>query len=248
MIVYLDNLRLKLAHQIARFLSKTGVTPNQVTVSRLVLSIPSSIYFFSRGDYFHNLIGLALYLFSVPLDWVDGALARMMKKESALGGWLDTTFDRVLMLSVLASIFYAGVSSESSQRWSLLAIFFFSTFFFLTTLLSDFDRRFNLDFPGYQKMREEMEQGKRKPKTIDRLLINFLTVHQNSLTKFCFCISYPLFVGIIVNRLWLTFVFVALMFVVRSLGLLFIVWRAVWRGETDSELVKILRERMKNDV
>lgn len=244
MIAYLDKLRRRISYQIAKVLARTKITPNQVTIFRLVLSIPSSLYFFSRGDYFHNLVGLAIYVLLVPLDWVDGDLARITNQVSALGRWLDVTFDRVLMLVVLASIFYAGMVSESGQVWSFLAVLFFLVFFFLTTLLSDFDQMFNLEFNRYSQIREGMYKLEKAPTLLDRVLINFLTVHRNSLTKFLFCISYPLFVGIIINQLLLTFTFITLMFSLRTLGLLFIMYRVVRKGKTDSALTAVLREYM----
>lgn len=242
MIVYLDKLRLRIAHQVACLLAKTKVTPNQITILRFIIAAPVSGYLFSRGDYLHNLLGLAVYVPLVVVDWVDGELARMTNQTSALGKFLDDTLDRILVTIVLASIFYAGMISENGQAWVLLAVLFFPVFFFLTTLLSDFDQMFNLEFSRYAEVRERMHRLGEKPKLIDRVLINFLTVHQNSLTKFCFCISYPLFLGIVINELLLTFSFITLMFSLRALGLCFIIYRVVRRGGTDSALTAVLRE------
>lgn len=241
MLVLLDKFRAQLAYRAAEKLSKTGITPNQITIFRFVISLPATLYFFSRGEYFYNLIGLAVYLLLVPLDWVDGDLARLTGQSSSLGKWLDDTTDRILVLAVLGSLFYAGMVADP-LRWGLLTLGFFSIHFFLTTLLEDFKDRFNLDFAQYAEVEEEaLSSG--NPSLLDRLLVNFLNVHRSSLTKFLFCISYPLFVGIIIDRLFLTFVFLMITFSLRSIGIMFLMYAAAKEGQTKSRLVEILRRR-----
>lgn len=244
MIVYLDQLRLKVAYQIAKVLAKTKITPNQITILRFIIAAPVSAYLFSRGEYLYNLLGLIFYVPLAIIDWVDGSLARLTGQSSSLGKFLDITFDRVLMLVVLLSIFYAGIVSSGDEKWGILTILFFSVYLFLTASLSDFDQLFNLEFNRYPEVIEKIYQLDENPKLIDRLLINFLDVHRNSITRFCFCISYPLFVGIITNQLLLTFVFITFMFGLRVGGVLFIIYRVVRRGRTDSTLTKVLRKYM----
>jgi len=244
MIVFLDKLRAQLAYKIAKKLSKTGVTPNEITIFRFVISLPATLYFFSRGQYFYNLIGLAIYVLLVPLDWVDGDLARLTGQSSLLGKWLDDTTDRVLMLSVLGSLFYVGIVSDSF-RWGLLTLGFFAAYFFLTTLLEDFKNHFNLDFSQYAEVEKETLSSGR-PSLPDRLLVNFLNVHRNSFSKFLFCISYPLFAGIIADCLFSTFIFLTITFTVRSLGIMFLMYSVAKDKRTDSRLVAVLRRRLTN--
>ena len=245
MIVYLDRLRAQLAYNIAKILSKTGVTPNQITIFRFVISFPSTLYFFSRGEHLYHLVGLAIYLLLVPLDWVDGDLARLTGKSSPLGKWLDDTSDRVLVLLVLGGLFYSGIAADP-RRWGFLALFFFLIYFFVTALLEDFKDHFNLDFSQYAKVEEEaLSQG--KPSFLDRILVNLLNVHRSSFTKFLFCISYPLFVGIIIDRLFLTFVFLTITFALRSLGIMFLMYSAARSGKTNLRLVEVLRGKLSGE-
>lgn len=242
MIVYLDNIRQKIAYEIAKVLAKTKITPNQITVLRFVLAAPLSMYFFSRGEYLYNLAGLFFYVSLATLDWVDGNLARMTGRTSFLGKWLDDTLDRILMLIVLCSVFYAGIVSDNSLSWAMLGISFFSICLFLTALLSDFDQKFNLEFSIYSEIVKKTYEINANPKLIDRLLLNFLDVHRNSISRFCFCLSYPLLLGIIVNQLWFSFVFMTFMLGLRSAGILFITYRVVKNGQTNSALTRVLRE------
>lgn len=239
MLVFLDKLRARLAYEIAKTLAKTGITPNQITIFRFVISFPATLYFFSRGEHFYNLMGLAVYLLLVPLDWVDGDLARLTNQASPLGKWLDDTSDRILVLAVLGGLFYAGIISEP-LRWGLLALVFFMVHFFLTTLFEDFNRHFGLEFSQYAEVEEEVLSVE-NPSLLDRFLVNFLNVHRNSFSKFLFCISYPLFVGVIVNQLFLTFIFLTITFAIRSLGIMFLMYSSAKGGKTRSRLVEVLR-------
>lgn len=241
MITYLEQIGLKIAHCIAEILAKTKIRPEQIVLFRFIIAAPVSAYLFSRGEYLYNLAGLAVYIPLALLDWVDGHLARITGRTSPLGKWLDETSDRVLMLVVLAGLFYAGLTSSDSRWWVVLSVSYFSTFFFLTTVLYDFDREFNLEFKRYPEVEEEMYRLNPSPSLLDKVLYRLLNVHRNSLTKFCFTVSYPLFLGIITNQLLLTFSFITLMFALRAAGILFLVYRVVKGGETDSALTRVLR-------
>jgi len=241
MITYLEQIGLKVAHRFAEILAKTKIRPEQIVIFRFIIAAPASAYLFSRGEYLYNLAGLAVYIPLSLLDWVDGHLARIAGRTSALGKWLDETSDRLLMLIVLACLFYAGLTSGDSRWWVVLSVLYFSAFFFLTTVLYDFDREFNLEFKRYPEIEKEMYRLNPSPSLLDRLLYSLLYVHQNSLTKFCFTVSYPLFLGIITNQLLLTFTFITSMSALRAAGILFLIYRVVKGGETDSALTRVLR-------
>lgn len=241
MINYLDGLRRRVSYRTAKALAKTSITPNQITLVRFIVAAPARAYFFSRGDHVANLLGLLIYVPLAIVDWVDGDLARLTNQVSALGKFLDDTLDRVLMLLVLGSLFYAGINSPNSLWWGLMAILFFAAHFFLTVLLVNFDHLFGLEFAEYPQI--EVQLSKFSAVSIaDRVLLNFLNVHRNSLSKFLFCISYPLFVGIIINQLLLAFVFITLMLLIRSAGIIIIMYRVLMGRDVGSALTKVLRE------
>jgi len=91
-------------------LARTRVTPNMLTASGVTLCAVGAVlvYFEYRGELlFFWLGGLAFVVGSV-LDILDGALARAGGKQSAFGGFLDSTLDRVgegLMLGSIALVF-----------------------------------------------------------------------------------------------------------------------------------------------
>ncbi len=95
-----------LTEWIVRFLVKTKISPNTLTLIGLALNIAVA-WVLAKG-YF--LAGGLLSLFSGWFDLLDGALARSSKRTTRFGALLDSTLDRfseaVLFLGLL--IFYSG--------------------------------------------------------------------------------------------------------------------------------------------
>jgi CDP-diacylglycerol--glycerol-3-phosphate 3-phosphatidyltransferase len=100
------NLAYRIADPIVRILSKTGVTPNTLTLINLALNIVAA-YVIAIG-YF--LPGGILVLVSGLFDLLDGALARFAKQTTKFGAVLDSTVDRVSEAAILFGllIWYSG--------------------------------------------------------------------------------------------------------------------------------------------
>lgn len=77
---------VKLIGRIFRFLP-----PNLITTLSLVVVFFSG-YFYYLGE---PIIGAVILAISGFLDLVDGSVAKYTKKTTDLGGFLDSTFDRV---------------------------------------------------------------------------------------------------------------------------------------------------------
>ena len=84
----------------ARILSKTGVTPNTLTVMGFLVSVAAGVLI--AKEYF--LVGGLVTLFAGAFDLLDGPLARATGKTSKFGGFLDSTLDRLSEAAVLAGI------------------------------------------------------------------------------------------------------------------------------------------------
>jgi 1L-myo-inositol 1-phosphate cytidylyltransferase / CDP-L-myo-inositol myo-inositolphosphotransferase len=104
-----------------RFLSKvlvhTPVSPNAVSVTSVGIGLVAA-WFFAVGN--HNAVILAalLFQFSAMVDCVDGDLARVLFKESALGKWLDLAGDQVVHVTVFAAM-AAGIMQTGQSRHGL---------------------------------------------------------------------------------------------------------------------------------
>jgi archaetidylinositol phosphate synthase len=84
----------------ARVLSKTGVTPNTLTVMGFLVSVAAGVLI--AMEYF--LIGGLVVLFAGAFDLLDGPVARATGKTTKFGGFLDSTLDRLSEGAVLAGI------------------------------------------------------------------------------------------------------------------------------------------------
>jgi CDP-diacylglycerol--glycerol-3-phosphate 3-phosphatidyltransferase len=91
-------------------LSRTRVTPNQLTAAGVLLCAVGAVlvYFEDRNELLFFWTGAAAFIVGSVLDILDGALARAGGKQSAFGGFLDSLVDRVgegFMLTAVALVF-----------------------------------------------------------------------------------------------------------------------------------------------
>jgi phosphatidylglycerophosphate synthase len=70
-------------------LAQRGIAPNMVTTASFLMALLCGLVL-SQG---HLALGAAILLLSGLLDALDGELARFLKIESALGGFLDSVAD-----------------------------------------------------------------------------------------------------------------------------------------------------------
>lgn len=93
----------KLSGLISGLLSRTPVTPNQITIISLLLGIISG-YFFSFGGYTHNITAGLIFFLSVVFDQCDGEVARLKHTESEFGRTLDIIVDAIVNAAIVAGI------------------------------------------------------------------------------------------------------------------------------------------------
>lgn len=98
--------------QLARFLdrvSKGRITPNQITFMGLIAHIPVALLIGTR----HYLWAAAVFLAIFGLfDTLDGELARLQKRTSLLGMFIDSSTDRIkeiiLYCGIMAALVHTG--------------------------------------------------------------------------------------------------------------------------------------------
>lgn len=105
---------------VARFLAGLGVRPNTVTLVGFILTLGVTVLI-ATGRL--TLSGWLLLLI-LPLDAVDGALARMLDRESCFGAFLDSTLDRLSDASLLGglAIYYLRRDSTAEVVAVLVAL------------------------------------------------------------------------------------------------------------------------------
>jgi CDP-diacylglycerol--glycerol-3-phosphate 3-phosphatidyltransferase len=87
---------------IGRFLNRTGLTPNTVTIFG-VLGSSLAAFFVARGQI---TIGGIVMLIAWPIDALDGTMARLRGDASDWGAFVDSVSDRYSELIVLGALLY----------------------------------------------------------------------------------------------------------------------------------------------
>jgi phosphatidylglycerophosphate synthase len=106
----------QLCRPFVRLLSHTGITPNGITLARVVLSILSAIAF-SHGADFWSVLGVLLFYVAGLFDEANGMLAQVTFAESPSGTWLAGMADRVSYLLLLV-----GITIGLSQHYGRIAV------------------------------------------------------------------------------------------------------------------------------
>jgi CDP-diacylglycerol--glycerol-3-phosphate 3-phosphatidyltransferase len=105
------NLAYHITAPIVGILSKSGITPNALTLINLALNIVAA-YVIATG---HFLLGGILVLASGLFDLLDGALARFTKQTTKFGAILDSTVDRISEAATLCGLLIWYVPQENAS-------------------------------------------------------------------------------------------------------------------------------------
>ena len=125
--------------KISRFIStlflRTPVTPNQVTITSLLLGLLSG-FLFSFGEFTYGIFAGVLYFLSVIFDQCDGEIARLKYMQSESGKILDIITDTVVNAAIVAGI-TCGIYKNNGSGFiivlGLLAMLGISVSLLLTT-------------------------------------------------------------------------------------------------------------------
>jgi 1L-myo-inositol 1-phosphate cytidylyltransferase / CDP-L-myo-inositol myo-inositolphosphotransferase len=118
-------LNRKFSRPITRWLLRTPLTPNQITLLACSLSIVGGLCFLP-GGYWGPLFGALLLQLSAVLDCCDGEVARIKFMESPLGDTLDIVCDTIgaiaIFLGIGAAVWQNGGSAYALPLGGVLAV------------------------------------------------------------------------------------------------------------------------------
>ena len=112
------NLANRITSPIVGILSKSGITPNTLTLTNLALNIVAA-YVIATG---HFLLGGVLILGSGLFDLLDGAMARFSKQATKFGAVLDSTVDRISEAATLCGLLIWYVAKEGATLEIVLVL------------------------------------------------------------------------------------------------------------------------------
>ena len=117
----LNNLRDSLQPHLEKIGSRfaaTGLSPNFWSGVSLFFAFVSGIVYGLNFE-FSLIIGGIFLLISGFFDIVDGQVARISKKTSKKGGFLDSVFDKIAEVAIFLGILIGGYAQP---HWILVAI------------------------------------------------------------------------------------------------------------------------------
>lgn len=115
----------KVSVKLGMLFSHVGLSPNTWTVLAI---LPAVIAFIALAVYHNLFMGFLFFLAAGVIDAIDGAVARVTSRVSALGAFLDGVIDRyVEFLMYLGLLFYLMAESVEfvfpSCVWIVLLVF-----------------------------------------------------------------------------------------------------------------------------
>ena len=149
---YHELLRRASFYIVKKYLIKTDITPNRITLFRNILFI-ISLFFFIRLDSWY-IFAFFLFQISELLDSVDGDLARYKGLKSKKGVWLEIFFDSILtpVWGVLGMVFaYIGYKIDGTY----LYFFIWGAIAFSANL----EKNFYIHFKGVKEALSEAEHS-----------------------------------------------------------------------------------------
>jgi len=115
----------RLMEPVAKAFARTGLAPNVITLIGLVVGVVAGLLFAYGMQLW---AGFALIVCGF-FDIIDGAVARVIGRETAFGGVLDSVVDRYVDFLIFAGIIYAFINGELTEvgilpgwAWGILAI------------------------------------------------------------------------------------------------------------------------------
>lgn len=101
--------------------SKLGLTPNQYTLISLVFVIFAFFSLIKKG----LISALIFFLIAAFLDFIDGAVAKFLQKETKKGAYLDTICDRYVEGIILLGFLFLPLPDFflPAKIWIFLAFF-----------------------------------------------------------------------------------------------------------------------------
>lgn len=230
----------KLALPFISFLTKTPITPNQVTILNFTIFVPLASYLFFRGGVVNNLIGLGLIVGYSFFDLIDGELARQKNMQSASGHWFDISLDTILQTMIMFSI-ALNILMSGNEMWRLMALLPL----FGQSIANVLGMRLTLNFgvdPFAGNIRLD-DLFKKKQLVVDVLMKNMI-VPTNFFFLTFFTLRFYMIVGIIFNILPFTFVLFGAFILFRSICIYLILTLHYGRPDLDIKYatLKYLRE------
>ena len=127
-----------ISKKIGKFFSKIPINPNTWTI----LSIIPGVLGFLVLLYHEMFLGFIFFFISGFFDAIDGGVARVTKKVTKLGGYLDGIIDRIIEGLLLIGLLLFGLPDIVLFGYSTPAYLWISLQLFIGSVLVSFARAY----------------------------------------------------------------------------------------------------------
>jgi CDP-L-myo-inositol myo-inositolphosphotransferase len=124
-------LNRRISNRLTKWLIKTPITPNQISIFNLFFTIFIS-WFVSAGKPLNTIIGGFLFQLASILDGCDGEVAQIKLKDSKLGAYVDTITDHVSYFFFISGVTLGAYNASHDS--SVFYVGGFSLLFLLVAL------------------------------------------------------------------------------------------------------------------
>lgn len=178
-------------------LKNSKITPNQITIARAIIFLPLIFYFFSRGTYFNNILGILCCTINSAADHLDGNLARAKSLTSELGAWLDHNLDRIAVYSMLAGVILGSCKLTQNNIFLIAGIFVLFLHAMIVNISNDFDKMFGGGIFFDFRLKETVYSNKEST-IFDKILVNMF-IFNSFWSYLFFAIRYQVLIGAALN-------------------------------------------------
>lgn len=202
----------RFSDKIVQLLVKTPITPVQISVISFLVTAPLVTYLFIIGSWTANIIALTILIIHSFLDLMDGELARQKKMSSRLGIWLEVSLDPLMQTIVILSIsLNILLNVQSNFKYLIFLVLFGQAFAnILGTMLQT---KFKIDpLTGNRIFNNAVGESRH---SFDFVLKN-IVVPSHPVFVLFFTLRFFVIIGIIINRLPLTFILFGFFIVIRA--------------------------------
>jgi phosphatidylglycerophosphate synthase len=168
--IFLRKISVVMAH----YLNKNNITPNQVTIFRVVVFGWVSIYLFYSDSYLYNLAWLGSISLYYVFDLVDGDLARNHDQLTKVWGFLDMNFDAIVLNSVILIFILKFLNTGVDSMYVIAGIMVLYGTIFSSKMTELFQNQFHINCGQWSDPIEKYLQ-KHKFDTMSTLFYRFIT-------------------------------------------------------------------------
>jgi len=233
----------KLADIGANILKDSEITPNQITVARAIIFLPLIFYFFSKGSYLGNILGVLCCGLNSLFDVLDGNLARAKSLTSEVGDWLDHTLDKIAVYLVLAGIILGSYRLTQNNIFLMAGIFVLFLHAMIVNISNDYDSIFGEEAFFDLPLKEAVYHNK-KSTFFDKICVNMF-IFNSFWSYLLFAVRYQVLIGALFNIMPYMVFYWVFAFVLRWFFLCLVYLSILKKGESHYVFVNELKKRLK---